>query len=232
MRSRRVRVITVIALLLIGGGVVLWQLSRVPPRWYEPPPANDPKIAELADRVEYNLVQQAQQIREPEHETWTLRVRDEQINAWLATRLRQWVEHEGQHWPDHLGTPQLSIDHHAIAIALPLIGAKRTQYITAKITPVIEDGHLRLELRRVALGRVSLPGEPLANLLDAIADAAPQTLDLPYMRTALDWLGRREAIDPVIDLADDRRVKILGLQLDDGWIDITAQTLDENEGAD
>jgi hypothetical protein len=227
MRIHRWRILALVVLLALGAAAALWQMSRVPPAWYRPPPRHDPKVAEFANQVEYRLVQEAQKIREPDHDVWTLRVREEQINAWLATRLQAWLEHEGQRWPDQLGTPQTSIGREAISLALPLIGAARTRYVTAKITPVIENGELRLELHRVALGRVSLPGEPLANLLAAIADAAPQAMELSHVNTAVDWLRRREGIDPVIELADDRRLRILDLQLDDGWIDITAQTLDE-----
>jgi hypothetical protein len=229
MRSRWSRVIVVVVVLALCGVALVWRLSRVPPAWYAPPPATDPIVVELADRAEYRLVQEAQKIREPDQDVWTLRIRQEQINAWLAARLRQWIEHEGERWPQQLGTPQVSVTPDALSIALPLVGESTTRYIVARIKPVIAHGKLRLELHRVALGRISLPGEPLANLLKTVADAAPDALDLPQINTAIDWLRRRDAIDPVIDLADDRRVRILDLQLDDGWIDVTARTIEHGE---
>lgn len=226
MRVRWRRVMAVTVVLALGVIALVWWLSRVPPAWYAPPPLDQQTIA-LADRAEYRLVQEAQKIRAPDQDVWTLRIRQEQINAWLAARLEQWIEHEGQRWPEQLGTPQVSIQSHAISIALPLHGRSRTRFIVANIHPLIEDGTLRLELDRVALGRVSLPGEPLANLLEMLGEAAPEALTVPQITTAIDWLRRRDAIDPVIDLADDRRVRIVDVHLDDGWMDITARTLAE-----
>jgi hypothetical protein len=202
-------------------------MTWIAPAWYAPPAAHDAAASELADRVEYGLIQQAQKVREPQEETWTLRIRQDQINAWLATRLRKWIEHEGGSWPARLGTPQVEIDGGALSIAVPVLHNSSPRFIVARILPEIENQRLQLKLDRVALGRISLPGEPVANLLKLIGDASPR--DTPQIENILGALEQRDAIDPRFRLSDGRRIELLKLRLGDGLIDITAKTLERSE---
>jgi hypothetical protein len=214
-------------LLLTGGAAIAWRMTRLTPVWYAPPNAAEASVIDLADRVEYRLVQEAQQVR-PVDDSWTLRIREEQINAWLSARLKKWIERErGSSWPDQLGTPQVRIEQDGLNVAIPLMSGESSRFIVARINPEMDSGRLRVRLSSVALGRLSIPGAPLAILVNALGEALPALLPERKSADALDWLGSGEAIDPVFDLADDRRIRLIGVQLADGWIDLTARTLAE-----
>lgn len=215
--------------MLIAAGVVLWRMTCIAPAWYALPDAHDPQIAALADKVENRMLEEAQKVR-TDPQPWTLRVRESQINAWLSARLPQWIAHE-QHsqWPEQLGTPQVKIDSQGISLAVPVQTGSRSRYIAARIRPQLIDGRLKLEIDRVALGRVVLPGEPLANLLRTLQGAVPSIAEDQKVRSALEILAGQRMVDPVTRLADHRKLRLLNLQLGDGWVDLTAQTLDAGE---
>lgn len=214
------------AALLAIAAIVIWRMSYVRPVWYAPPDVRDEAVVALADRVEYRLVQESQRIR-PEDETWTLRIREEQINAWLAARLRQWLAHEGREWPAALGTPQIRIEPQAVSIALPIGDRDQPRYLVAQFAPHIVNGQMQIALERVQFGRVSLPGEPVANIVKTLSNAAPDSLQLPPIRDAIERLQQRENMAPEFELADGRRVQLIDVALRSGAIDVTARTIAE-----
>ena len=223
-------VLAAIIILGVGVGFVIWRLMDVAPSWYAPPNAADQSVIDLADRVEYRLVQETQRIRPAQDDRWSLRITDAQINAWLSARLSKWIMHQtGSPWPAEVGTPQVNFSPRGISITLPLMHELKTRYVTVRVKPTIQSGTLRLELQRVAIGRVGLPGEAVANLLQTIAESAPGAMDHPQIKTTLDWLDRREHIDPVLELEDGRRIRLLNIRLDHGSVDVTAQTLPRDQ---
>lgn len=232
MKTRRLILLGACA-LVVGGAIAVWQMTRIAPAWYAPPPVADPAIIELADRVEYRLVQEAQQIRPDENPPWTLRIREEQINAWLAARLRKWIEREQDgEWPEHLGVPQVQLSKQGISIAVPIQSDSSQRIIVARIHPAILSGRLTLELDQVAIGRLTIPGAPLSYLSQAILD--PGTTDADHAEQS-DWptqvlrlLDGSESIEPILTLSDGRRVQLLDVHCDEGVIDLTARTLPEH----
>lgn len=230
--KRRNRVIAVIVFTVLGAvALFLWRMTYVAPTWYAPPDSHDPQIEVLADKVENRMLEEAQKIRE-ETAPWTVKVREPQVNAWLSARLPQWIEHEQNgHWPDQLGTPQVKIDAEGISMAIPLRtkSGSRPRYIVARVWPQMINGRLKLEIDRLALGRVILPGEPLANLLRTLEGAAPSVANDQKVRKALDIFTGERSVDPVTHLADHRRLRLVDFKLGDGWIDLTAQTIESAE---
>src|SRR5262249_36945270 len=93
------------------------------------------------------------------------------------------------------------------------------------------DGHLKLEVDRLALGRVVVPGEPLANLLRMLEDSVPALAADQKFRKAVDIFAGERMVDPVTRLADHRRLRLLDFQLGDGWIDLTAQTTESADAS-
>ena len=224
------RAALVLLLIVIVAAVAIWRLTWIAPAWYAPPAASDAQAATLADKVETRVLEEAQKIRESPADRWTVRVRQEQINAWLCFKLRKWIEYDrGGSWPQQLGTPQVRIEPDGLSIAMPIArDAKASaRTLVARLKPRIDRGALALELDRVALGRISLPGEPLANLLETLSDAVPQATDDATLKSVLDLIAQRTQIDPVIRLSDGRHVRLIDLRLGEGFIDITAQTLDD-----
>lgn len=213
-------------IIVIACGFALWRLSRIAPSWYRPPDPHDHRIILLADTVEYRLVEEAQKARPAEQDRWTLRVHEGQINAWLSARLPKWIAHQGDaEWPEALGTPQVRIEPSGISLAVPMIQTDSARTLVARFKPAMSGDRLQLHVDRLALGRVGLPGEPLANLLQWLEKIAPQTLQSQQVQPVIELLAQRKPIDPQIELSDGRRVKLLELRLGDGWLDVSAVTL-------
>jgi hypothetical protein len=224
MRRRIMVWLVVGALLMCAGGWALWHWSSLPPAWYSPPDAHDPGAVALAEKVENNLLEQSHRIRPPQ-EQWSIRIRQEQINAWLAARLKNWVEHEqGGTWPVHLGTPQVRLDEAGVQVAVPLThGGTRRTLVIGFFTQMRLD-RMEFSLTRVALGRIELPGERIPRLLTLWNKIAPGN-DNSQWRDVSEWLTQRRNIDPVFALSDGRRVRVKGLLFSHGNVVVTLQTL-------
>ncbi|MHC4808885.1 MAG: hypothetical protein ACYTEV_00780 [Planctomycetota bacterium] len=102
--------------MFIAGAVLLAACALVagmrwwagPPSWYRPPSLEDSEAGRLAERVEYGLLEQVQRVRPP-GTRWTVRLTDEQANAWLATRLPGWWRSRGgAAWPTEVLPPQIT----------------------------------------------------------------------------------------------------------------------------
>src|SRR5690606_20368524 len=94
---RRALIVTV--LIGLGIGVWLWWGLRTAPAWYELPEAIEPRMQAFADRVEMRMLEEATAERDADA-PWGVRITDEQVNAWLAAKLRPWLAHEGDFdWP-------------------------------------------------------------------------------------------------------------------------------------
>lgn len=226
-KRRRRRWPLVVLGLLIGVGAAgywIWNRANAAPEWYGPPDANDEEVAALAERVEYGLVETFHKIREPE-ETWTLRVTEAQLNAWLAARLPDWMRYEGDvAWPDALGAPQLNITPDGIEIGLAVSsGGAASRVVVTRLAPRVENGAVTFDLDRVGVGRLRVPGSTgaLADVVESLASAG--MVDAAFQ----DELNRLlvDALNgPTFELADGRTVEILDVTLEEGTMDLTSRT--------
>jgi hypothetical protein len=217
------------AIILGVAGYWAWRMSWQTPAWYAPPPPRDARIVQRADDAEYRLLQQSQQVRHQD-ETWTLTLSEGEINAWLASRLPAWIEHDANlRWPSEIGTPQVLIESDGLSIAVPVTAKGVTRTVVAKLQPQITgegaNARLSLPLRRVSLGKVWIPGEPLSRLVDSVRQAAPEFLDDARVQQAIEVLAGRQTLAPVHHLSDGRRVHLTDVRLERGAIKLTARTL-------
>lgn len=223
-----------LVVLLLLAGLALWRFAVIEPRWYHPPDPADARVAALAERVEYRLVEEAQKVRQP-GASWTLRIREHQVNAWMVSRLPKWLANQPDlTWPAELGTPQMRIEDDRLSVAVEVFDNGQSHFLVASVVPTIEDDQMRLVLERVAIGRVAVPGAPLDGLLEVLGRAGTIDRSDPGLNRLLDVLAGRQAIDPMFHLADDRRVRVLGLRCQSGMIDVTCRTEPpepEREGA-
>jgi len=219
-RFRWKRILVSLVAVVALAFAVVWRMTQLAPMWYDPPPATDDRSRALAEEVEYRLLEQVQKIRPAEEPSWTRRIQQSQINAWLASRLRPWIEHEhGGQWPDALGIPQVRVQEHRISLAIPVTEAGVTRVIVAGFVPELTERGLTLRLEHASLGRISLPGDPLIALTGRLSSLAPRAVDDPQVAAIIDVLAGRTAVDPVFELADGRRIRLLKLSLGDGVID-------------
>ena len=226
-RRARVRqfILTCIVLALFGA-IALWILMRTAPAWYAPPDPLDANVAAIADEFEYRIVEEMQKIRVGEAQFWVLRLNESQMNAWLAARLPRWIANRtSPQCPNELGTPQVRIEATEMSVAMPLSSGRAARVLVVHFTPRVENGLLRVEVNSIGMGRIGLPGEPLANLVEKLESVWPQSARDPQIQQGKDALSGRQAIEPILRLEDGRRIRIVGMVLADGEIKITAQTL-------
>src|SRR5574342_146169 len=82
-----------VLVLLVVGGLVLYRLTSAAPAWWAPVDPSDPAAADSARAVENTVSTLSHKARPPgEPATWTLSLSPGQANAWLASRLRAWME--------------------------------------------------------------------------------------------------------------------------------------------
>ncbi|MCH7545000.1 MAG: hypothetical protein IID30_01180 [Planctomycetes bacterium] len=226
VKVRVKRLLAVLCVLVLVGIAALWGLTRMTPHWYEPPNPTDEKVLELADRVEFRLLEEFQKIR-PDPEPWKLRVRENQLNAWLATKLQDWIAHkENLIWPEDLDMPQIRFEPDGISLAVAVESLGPSKIIVTRMMPRFEGGELLVTVNRFSLGRLNIPGKPverIAGLIDEYASSAE--IDDPVAFLFLRMLRGDEHIDPVLDLADSRRVRLTNLELENGSVILTAKTL-------
>ena len=226
VKVRVKRLLAVLCVLVLVGIAALWGLTRMTPHWYEPPNPTDEKVLELADRVEFRLLEEFQKIR-PDPEPWKLRVRENQLNAWLATKLQDWIAHkENLIWPEDLDMPQIRFEPDGISLAVAVESLGPSKIIVTRMMPRFEGGELLVTVNRFSLGRLNIPGKPaerIAGLIDEYASSAE--IDDPVAFLFLRMLRGDEHIDPVLNLADSRRVRLTNLELENGSVILTAKTL-------
>jgi hypothetical protein len=228
-RGRRRRILgslLVLCMIFIGGAAWVWSRARLAPTWYVPPDPADEQVAELAERVEYGVVEEFHRIRE-EPEPWTVRFREQQLNAWLAARMPEWIAHEQNFaWPEELGTPQIHVDGEHVNVAIEVRTNGSSRVVTARVTPEIVGDRLHIRLDRVGLGRVAMPGEPAERLVKLVEEISPNTvLSDAATKRVFDILSGREPLDAIVELSDGRRVELVGFRIENGIVDVTSRTL-------
>jgi hypothetical protein len=98
--------------------------------------------------------------------------------------------------------------------------------ITARVRPAVEDGQLLLNLDRVGMGRLVMPGEPMERLVGLLGDAGSGTaLHEPAVQEVLDLLSGKRPIDAALELADGRRVELLEIDLEGDALDLRLRTV-------
>jgi hypothetical protein len=206
-RIMRRRAMAVGVGVLIAAVAMAYVLSR-PPRWWNPPARSNPAAIAAGETLENATVTEVHRVRAAD-EPWSVRVRDSDVNAWLATRLPKWVEHAGSG-----DSPQAmvrfrpgSIDVAARVDGLPSVGVLRC-------SPRIDDGALRLDVVRARLGELPVPflrGMLIGPLEDALRD--PEAPDEVRM---LATLLAGEAVTPRFSLGDGRLIELRAVEVDDG----------------
>jgi len=233
--KRRWIILIAVPVIPAVGAACLWWLARTAPSWYEPLDPADARVAEMAEGVEYGLVAEFHRIR-PDAEPWTLRIREEYLNAWLASRMPEWIAHEDDlNWPEEFSAPQIRVGEDGIdlAVEVDIDGARHV--LVTRVNPEVRDGRLELTFDRVGIGRVALPGAPAGKLLDLVDGMAPGgVLDPVVIDTLRQALGAGAGLDlgSHLELPDGRRVELLDLLARDGALDVTSRTLPPGKNDD
>ncbi len=257
-RLRRWALVILPGSMLLIGTLILIALGLAGARpgwWHELDPKNQ-QVAAAALRVENGAATQLTQIRRTDtgagagggaqaSDPWTISISSADANAWLAARLRPWLESQSAAftWPEELRGVEVRFDGGRIDVGAS-VGTRNgighsgapgeEQVITASLRPEFrEGGSLWLPAARTAIGRLSVPPSWMLSRAAPAADRAAarasrdSLANMPELRDVIGALsGDRPVMrSPVIRIGDGRRVRLLKLEPRDGALYITCQTL-------
>ncbi|MDP6601341.1 MAG: hypothetical protein QGH76_03495 [Phycisphaerales bacterium] len=205
---RRLYIATFVGFACIAGAaMIVWYLSWQPPSWYRPPEGSEESVSRMADRAEFRLVEEFQKIRQPE-ETWRLRIGDDAMNAWLATRLAAWLTHEHElTLPEEVSTPQVHVTEDGVWLgAMVDMGEASRRPLAVRIRLTVQNEDLLVEPDAIRVGRMPVPLFSFRGMLERASGELP-------------------SVDSVVELMDDRTVQILAIDLEPGAMILTLRTL-------
>lgn len=221
-------VAALIVVALIVGTVLFLHWSRKPPVWYQPPPADSPQVMKQADDFEYNLLAEAQSIR-PVTEQWQVDVSQRDLNAWLASRLPQWLnQQQGVEWPEDLKPPQVRLDGENLHLAIDAGPKTGGRVFTLTINPQMRDEQLWLDLQGVSAGRLPVSGAPAQVVIELVRTLAPGG-DHEVTEALARILAGRQGVDPTMELSDGRRIRLQNLHLHGSSVTLENRTLGRDD---
>ena len=93
-------------------------LARRAPAWWAPVARDAPGALDVARAIEQGIAAETTRVRGPGAQAWAVRVRADDVNAWLGARLPQWLEHDRSlPWPDGVRHVQAACDAGGFALA-------------------------------------------------------------------------------------------------------------------
>ena len=244
---RRIGVGAGFTLIVFAGAAALIgaALAQEPPSWWRVIDAKDPALAAKAQLIENGAATQLTKIRaagdgQALGPPWTIALKAEDANAWLATRLGRWLESQGDakvRWPKELGQVQVAFDDGMVTLAASVHagGAKsgsQAQVLSASLRPELRpDGSLWMPAQSVGLGRLALPAawmlSPAGDAKMNVAEVPESIRELPQTKDLLKVMtGEIAAMrTATVKIGDGRRVRLLKLESRGGVLLITCQTL-------
>lgn len=170
----------------------------------------------MGETAEYRLVEEFQKIR-PADAVWRLRIPEDAINAWLATRLPRWLKGQGGSWPTGVGTPQVHITTSGLHISMPhpALGGRIG---TLRVRPAVIDNQIQCAVS-AGVGRLPI-AIPATGMNLSNGDASDPTDPLHD----LEQLLQGDRVAALIPLVDRRIVTIHDIDLQDGSVVIAATT--------
>ncbi|TVQ57655.1 MAG: hypothetical protein EA377_00725, partial [Phycisphaerales bacterium] len=182
-------------------------LLITPPGWYRPPSPDNELAVQLAEIAEQRLAEEAYLIREPD-EPWSLRIREDQVNAWLALRMPDWISnHTDREWPAAFGTPQVRFRTDRILLAVRIDTAYGRRTFVIHFEPdVDEQSQFRPRVSGIGIGRLgtaSVSGERVHDLLESFQ---PGIAERPEFLEWMEILTGDRALNAMFRLADRREI--------------------------
>jgi len=224
IRWRRWLLLGVAAVALVV--YMLWQRTLARPVWWNPPDPSDPLVQEVAERVEYQLVEQAQLVR-PADESWGVRVQESQVNAWLAGRLPKWLaHHDRREWSETVRLVQVRFEDGAAIIGAEVDHGLQKRVLSIRIVPALEDGRLTFVADAVSVGALSIGTAPIDRAMEELEHVMDRAvLDDPGVQQVVETLRGERSWPATFELADGRWVEVLEFTIERGAVRASCKTL-------
>lgn len=168
-------------------------------------------------------------------ERWSIAIREEDANAWLTGRLRNWIAGDDtlDIWPEGLTQPQVKFENGVLRLGASLKFERGRRVLSAAILPEFrDDGSLWLRTDWVHIGRLPLPAGPMLARADrALRNELPDGVGASVTAGAelagfFDILRGNAPLstNPTLRLDDGRSVRLLDLRLREGRAEIDCRT--------
>ena len=235
--------VVVLSILLAGGWVVVGTMTRAAPAWWRRIDPGDERTVQRANDLEGAISHHISMVRPGASETegpdagvwrtepWTVAMRADDANAWLNVRMPVWIARENPNfeWPEEMTDLQVHFEAPLIRIGAKVHAEGREHYLSATLTPVLrEDGSLWVKADWVHVGRLPIPASWVLDEAEARADdlIPPELRDVPEAKLFFKIVAGEEPIAerPVVNLPDNRRVRLMAMKAERGWVAITCRT--------
>lgn len=204
--------------------VVALLLARESPSWWRTVDPENPRMVELAERVEQAVVSAMHRSR-PFGEPWTVAVTAPQANAWLNVKLPRWVRSRNAHWPEQIGQVQTHFEDGRVSVGVRIGAATEDQIVAATVNPrLTDDGGLWLTQPSTNAGRLDIPaGWTIARLQSWLP---PEIREREMTARMLDALRQRGPVLPTthVDLEDGRRIRLVDVRIERDRLLLTCVT--------
>ena len=211
--------------LVTGWAVLMVLLSRAgtAPAWWPGLDPTEPAVVAEAEKLERAFANQVSMVRAEtggQGADWKVRVGAASANAWLAVRLRAWVEGEGVDWPAGVEQVRVGFDGARVSIGMRVEGGG---VVWARVTPEVRaDGSVWLRAHGAWVGCQRVPWFwALDGMERELARHAPEAAGT--LRSVL--AGEMPLmVEPVVRLPDGRRVRIVELRAGDDGVGLAMRT--------
>ena len=194
--------VVVVALIAFAVGAVL-----LPPWWWSPAHPDDVTASTRASRFEQEVTSRVHTIRKG-GEPWGFRVTQDQVNAWLATRLPKWIEHDASlRWPEGITAVQVRFGEGEIELG----GRGSGPVWRARFAADLKDGACQLQPIGGGIGRVPIQGVILQGVAGMVPEGVLQENGTIAMPTEL-------------ELVDGRRIQLVDFEFVDGALGVLLVT--------
>lgn len=225
--KRMLIVVPLVVILAIIGTVVWgWTQWRATPEYWQVVEAEpgSPAMVEVerrADQFEFWIVERLQQVREDDG-PWQMVLEQNQINEWIATRLRSWLVNQKMRMPDWLHHPMVAVRPGRIILAGDMRTEMVNKVVSLEYVPRSNArGIVDLRLDHVRGGKLPLPYEQ-------VMDSAAGQIDPDDQQQIEQFQEIRERLKTIPlahELDDGRRVEVLEVRAEQGKLTLTCRTL-------
>lgn len=220
-----------------------YSLTHAAPAWWRSRRPADAAAVKAAEEVENGLVTQFSSVRpgdpkfEPrpgqswQSEKWSISLSEADANAWLNERLRKWITTQDTkvRWPEEVQEVQVEMVEGELHIGTKVRTSGGSRVIAMSVRPSVRtDGSLWMPADGVQLGTIPLPSSLVLEWAErAVRELFPESnAARADTQNVLDAFQGKSAMvrDPVVKLEGGRRVRLLGILVRDGRIDLTFRT--------
>lgn len=148
--------------------------------------------------------------------TRTLHLHPADVNAWLQTRLQDWLANQGLHLPRQVSDPMITIENGKPVVAFELHARHIDNVISVVLDPhLTAGGRLSVRVDSIRGGRLPMPADQLIAKARKLAPGHDADIN-----RALSILEGGKTFEPVVKL-DSRQVRLVALAIHKNSIDLT-----------